>query len=74
MTITNVEARPAEILEGLRAVTPTGRLSVSEDIAGAVAFLAGDEAANISGVTLPVDGGFSGTTIPKNCPPIPKRG
>jgi NAD(P)-dependent dehydrogenase (short-subunit alcohol dehydrogenase family) len=38
---------------------PLGRLCTAEDIASAVCFLASDAAAMITGVTLPVDGGFT---------------
>ena len=39
------------------ATIPLGRLSQPEDIAAAALFLASDEAAFITGVELPVDGG-----------------
>jgi len=39
--------------------TPVKRPGTPEDVAAAVAFLASDEASFITGVTLPVDGGFS---------------
>ena len=39
--------------------TPIKRAGTPEDIAAAVAFLCSDEASFITGVTLPVDGGFS---------------
>jgi NAD(P)-dependent dehydrogenase (short-subunit alcohol dehydrogenase family) len=39
--------------------TPVKRAGTPEDVAAAVAFLASDEASFITGVTLPVDGGFS---------------
>ena len=47
--------------EMLRSVerTPAGRLVEPEDVAGAVAFLASDDAAMVCGHTLIVDGGFS---------------
>ena len=55
----------AEVLERYRqmreriiASTPLGRLATAEDIAGAVAMLAGDDAAFITGQTLHVDGGL----------------
>jgi hypothetical protein len=38
---------------------PVGRLGQPEDIAAAVAFLASEDAAFITGVTLPVDGGLT---------------
>jgi meso-butanediol dehydrogenase/(S,S)-butanediol dehydrogenase/diacetyl reductase len=38
---------------------PMGRIGEPEDIAGAVAFLASDDAAFVTGVNLPVDGGVS---------------
>lgn len=44
---------------GLRASIPMGRLGSPEDVAAAVAFLLSDDAAYISGCTLPVDGGYS---------------
>jgi enoyl-[acyl-carrier protein] reductase III len=39
--------------------TPAGRLLTPEDLAGAVSFLCGDDAAMIRGQTIVVDGGFS---------------
>jgi len=39
--------------------TPLGRLGEPEDVAGAVRFLASDEARFITGVTLVVDGGLT---------------
>jgi NAD(P)-dependent dehydrogenase (short-subunit alcohol dehydrogenase family) len=45
-------------LDRLRAVYPLGRVGEPEDVAAAVAFLASDDAAWITGVTLPVDGGI----------------
>lgn len=38
---------------------PGGKFGMPDDIADAVYFLASERAAHISGVTLPVDGGFS---------------
>jgi len=43
----------------LMSTIPLGRLAEPEDIAAAAAFLASDDAAFITGVTLPVDGGRS---------------
>jgi NAD(P)-dependent dehydrogenase (short-subunit alcohol dehydrogenase family) len=45
--------------EQVAAAYPLGRLGVPEDIAAAVAFLAGDDASWITGQTLVVDGGVT---------------
>jgi NAD(P)-dependent dehydrogenase (short-subunit alcohol dehydrogenase family) len=37
---------------------PLGRIGTPEDIAGPAVFLASDMARYITGVTLPVDGGY----------------
>lgn len=47
-----------EIKKGLLANIPYGRIGKPEDIANAVAFLASEEADYITGVILPVDGGW----------------
>lgn len=39
--------------------TPMGRLGAPEDVAGAVVWLASDAAAFVTGIVVPVDGGFS---------------
>ncbi len=46
------------IQDGIRAATPLGRFGTPEEIADAVAFLASDEAAYITGQVLGVDGGL----------------
>jgi len=43
----------------LRGLTPIGRLGQPEEIAAVASFLASDDASFITGVTLPVDGGYS---------------
>ena len=48
--------KPPELLDGLRARTPTGRLASTEDIAGAVQFLLDNRSVN--GVNLAIDGGW----------------
>jgi NAD(P)-dependent dehydrogenase (short-subunit alcohol dehydrogenase family) len=44
-------------LEHFGGLYPLGRVGEPEDIAAAVAFLASDDAAWITGITLPVEGG-----------------
>jgi NAD(P)-dependent dehydrogenase (short-subunit alcohol dehydrogenase family) len=39
--------------------TPMGRMVEPEEVAAAILFLASDAAAMITGVTLPVDGGWT---------------
>jgi 3-oxoacyl-[acyl-carrier protein] reductase len=50
---------PAEKRAQLAADIPMGRFAEPSEMAAAVAFLASDEAAYITGVVLPVDGGLS---------------
>ena len=45
--------------EAILARTPLGRWGEPEDVVGAVRFLCSDEARFITGVVLPVDGGYS---------------
>ena len=49
---------PAALKDQLRAATPLGRFGETAEIADAVAFLASDEAAFITGQVLAVDGGL----------------
>jgi 3-oxoacyl-[acyl-carrier protein] reductase len=49
---------PDNVLEGMKARTPLGRLGQPEDIANAYLFLASDEASFISADVLRVDGGL----------------
>jgi NAD(P)-dependent dehydrogenase (short-subunit alcohol dehydrogenase family) len=44
-----------QVLSGI----PQRRLATPEDVAAAVAYLASDDATHITGVTLPVDGGYT---------------
>ncbi|OBF37437.1 3-oxoacyl-ACP reductase [Mycolicibacterium peregrinum] len=54
-----VAAVPAEKLAEMTATVPQGRFAEPSEMAAAVAFLASEEAAYITGVVLPVDGGVS---------------
>ena len=47
-----------EFYEATQKTHPVGDLGVPQDVANAVAFLAGDAAKHINGVNLTVDGGF----------------
>lgn len=43
----------------LRAATPLGRFGRAEEIANAAAFLVSDEASYVTGIAMPVDGGYT---------------
>lgn len=53
-----VAKMPEEVLAGMRAKTPLGRLGEPEDIANTYLWLSSDEAAYVSGTTISVDGGI----------------
>jgi acetoacetyl-CoA reductase len=52
-----VAAVPENVLQGIVAGIPVGRLGEAEEIAAVVAFLARDDASFITGATLGVNGG-----------------
>lgn len=54
-----VESIPADKLAELAASIPLGRFGEPQEMAPAVGFLGSDEAAYITGIVLPVDGGIS---------------
>jgi NAD(P)-dependent dehydrogenase (short-subunit alcohol dehydrogenase family) len=54
MTAALPEARAAEILKAI----PAGRFASADEVAAAVAWLAGDSAGYVSGAVIPVDGGL----------------
>jgi meso-butanediol dehydrogenase/(S,S)-butanediol dehydrogenase/diacetyl reductase len=56
---TRAFANRPQALEDLKAIYPLRRVGRPEDVAAAVAFLASDDAAWITGVTLPVEGGLT---------------
>ncbi|MEL6893811.1 MAG: SDR family oxidoreductase, partial [Actinomycetota bacterium] len=47
-----------DFFEASQKTHPQGDLGTAQDVANAVAFLAGDSAKHINGVNLTVDGGF----------------
>jgi NAD(P)-dependent dehydrogenase (short-subunit alcohol dehydrogenase family) len=50
---------PADYVEFAASFQPNGRIVTAEDCAAAALFLASDGARNITGVLLPVDGGYT---------------
>ena len=54
MTAELPEARRAEYLKAI----PAGRFATTEEVAGAVTWLAGDAAGYVNGAVIPVDGGL----------------
>jgi 3-oxoacyl-[acyl-carrier protein] reductase len=52
------EGLPEEVRAAYLTEIPAGRFGAPEDVAAAVAFLAGEQAGYINGQTLPVDGGM----------------
>jgi NAD(P)-dependent dehydrogenase (short-subunit alcohol dehydrogenase family) len=53
------QEKPEQLLEGMAKMHPLGRYIDPADVAEAAAFLASDRARNITGVLLPVDGGYT---------------
>jgi len=49
-----------------RANVPLGRAATADDVAGAVLFLAADEASNVTGARITVDGGCSAQHMPRD--------
>ena len=58
-TLTTRNEQIKDLLAPMLARLPSGRASTPAEIAAAVVFLASDEASNIHGATLSVDGGWS---------------
>lgn len=57
------EAERAALMEEYRALHPMGKIGQPEDVAGAALFLASADAAFITGVALPVDGGYTSLIV-----------
>jgi hypothetical protein len=62
--ISNQYASVEEMVEARAQAVPLGRMGTAWDVAKAAAFLASDDAAFITGVCLPVDGGQTCTMAP----------
>lgn len=58
---TGMSPTEPQIVAGLLARIPLGRVGKPSEVAGAVAFLASARARAITGAVLPVDGGFLAT-------------
>lgn len=56
---TPMVAGAANFVEAMESITPLARSASLEDVANAVLFLASDEASFLTGLDLPVDGGFT---------------
>ncbi|MGI8920466.1 MAG: SDR family oxidoreductase [Solirubrobacteraceae bacterium] len=54
-----VRAMPAHVLDALVAGLPSGRLVEPDEVAAAVSFLVSDEASQLTGQTISIDGGWS---------------
>jgi NAD(P)-dependent dehydrogenase (short-subunit alcohol dehydrogenase family) len=48
-----------ELMEAFKSAVPLGRMGAAEEVGDVIAFLNSDEAGYITGVTLPIDGGFT---------------
>ena len=60
-----IEAEGTIDLSNMRRRTPPGRLGQVDDIVHAVRFLVSDDARHITGVVLPVDGGYASYDAPE---------
>ena len=54
---------PAEIVDRLLSMQPTGRMAEPAEVAALVAFLASEEAGYVTGETIAIDGGGSLNTL-----------
>jgi NAD(P)-dependent dehydrogenase (short-subunit alcohol dehydrogenase family) len=59
--VERVEAQDPRFVEELAERHPVGRLGTPEEVAEAVAWLASDNAAFVTGAAIPIDGGITAT-------------
>ena len=59
--LAEVIAKSPDVIGVMTGQHPIGRIGTPAEVAAAAAFLASDDAAFVTGVALPVDGGFSAT-------------
>lgn len=53
------EGQPADFITAYEARVPLGRLASEDDVTGALVFLASEASAYVTGITIPVDGGWT---------------
>jgi NAD(P)-dependent dehydrogenase (short-subunit alcohol dehydrogenase family) len=54
-----IAGKVQDLIDGMNAATPIGRLAQPEEIAGPVAFLAGPDSSYMTGAELVIDGGWT---------------
>jgi acetoacetyl-CoA reductase len=57
------KAMPDEVLERLMPLLPSGRMAEPSEVAGLVAYLASEEAAQVTGQEIAIDGGAALNTF-----------
>lgn len=55
----HTDDQPSSFVEAYRSRTPLGRMATADDIAGPLVFLASEASAYVTGVNIPVDGGWT---------------